>query len=434
MTPGAYRALTTLAAPLIRLYLRRRMMAGKEDTARFEERLGRPGRARPNGPLAWLHAASVGEAQSVLLLLERLLAERPWLQVMVTTGTVTSADFLGSRLPERAFHQYVPVDRLPWVRRFLDHWRPDLALWVESELWPNLVRETQVRGVPMVLLNGRMSAKSFAGWQRAPSLVRPLLDGFTLCFAQSHAEAERFGKLGAGPVRCIGNLKLAAHALAADELALAELRRALGVRPVWLAASTHPGEEWIVAEVHARLAPDHPGLLTILVPRHPSRGAEIARGIEEIGVTVARRGAGEFPSQHAGIYLADTMGELGLFYRLAPIAFMGGSLVLHGGQNLVEPARLGCAVLHGPHMWNFSEVVDEMTALGALVEVEDGAGLAAGVARLLGDPEQRARQAAAGRGVAEAGGGIIETLLGELAPHLDPLEPRAAGAAARARA
>jgi 3-deoxy-D-manno-octulosonic-acid transferase len=434
MTPGAYRALTTLAAPLIRLYLRRRMLAGKEDAARFEERLGRPGRARPDDPLAWLHAASVGEAQSALLLLERLLAERPWLHVIVTTGTVTSAEFLASRLPERAFHQYVPVDRLPWVRRFLDHWRPDLALWMESELWPNLVRETQMRGVPMILLNGRMSARSFAGWQRAPSLVRPLLDGFTLCFAQSHAEAERFGKLGAGPVRCIGNLKLAAHALAADELALAEMRRAVGERPVWLAASTHPGEERIVAAVHARLTAERPSLLTILVPRHPSRGAEIAREVEDAGVTVARRGAGEIPSEGTGIYLADTMGELGLFYRVAPIAFMGGSLVPHGGQNLVEPARIGCAVLHGPHMWNFREVVDEMTALGALVEVEDADSLAAGVARLLGDPERRARQAAAGRGVAEAGGGIIETLLGELAPHIEPLEPRAAGAAARARA
>ncbi len=434
MMPGAYRAVTALAAPVIRLYLYRRMLLGKEDRARFEERLGRPGRDRPDGPLAWLHAASVGEAQSVLLLLERLLAERPWLRVMVTTGTVTSAGFLASRLPERAFHQYVPVDRLPWVRRFLDHWRPDLALWVESELWPNLVRETQKRRVPMVLLNGRMSARSFAGWQRAPNLVRPLLDGFALCFAQSHAEAERFGKLGARPVRCVGNLKLAAHALGADELALAELRRRIGVRPVWLAASTHPGEERIVAEAHARLARDRPDLLTILVPRHPSRGAEIAREVEEGGTAVARRDAGEALGERVGIYLADTMGELGLFYRLAPIAFMGGSLVRHGGQNLVEPARLGCAVLHGPHMWNFREVVDEMTALGALMEVEDADSLAAGVARLLGDPDQRARQAAAGRGIAEAGGGIIETLLGEIAPHLDALEPRATDAAAVARA
>jgi 3-deoxy-D-manno-octulosonic-acid transferase len=235
-------------------------------------------------------------------------------------------------------------------------------------------------------------------------------------------------------VRCVGNLKLAAHALGADELALAELRRRIGVRPVWLAASTHPGEERIVAEAHARLARDRPDLLTILVPRHPSRGAEIAREVEEGGTAVARRDAGEALGERVGIYLADTMGELGLFYRLAPIAFMGGSLVRHGGQNLVEPARLGCAVLHGPHMWNFREVVDEMTALGALMEVEDADSLAVGVARLLGDPDQRARQAAAGRGIAEAGGGIIETLLGEIAPHLDALEPRATDAAAVARA
>jgi len=427
VTPHAYRFLTGLGGPLISLYLRRRLAAGKEDPARFAERTGEAERPRPDGPLAWIHAASLGEVQSVLSLLERLRAERPWLPVLVTTGTITSAALCAERLPEGAFHQFVPVDRLPWVRRFLDHWRPDLALWVESELWPNLVGECQRRAIPMVLINGRMSPRSFAGWQRAPNLVRPLLAGFEACFAQSNAEADRFEKLGARAVKRAGNLKFDARPLPADEAQLASLARSVEGRPVWLAASTHPGEEASIFAADRRLRSARPDLLTILVPRHARRGTEIAAQAEAAGLATGRRSAGAAPDAKTELYLADTMNELGLFYRLSGIAFIGGSLVPHGGQNLVEAARLDCAVITGPHTHNFAEVITEMDRAGAVTQVADAEALALAIEKLLARPEHREAQSRAGRAIAERNRGTIETVLEALAPCLDPLASRATG-------
>lgn len=416
-----YRQLITAASPLVYLYLLQRQRRGKEDRERFHERLGRSNLPRPDGPLVWLHAASVGEAQSILTLIARLRTERPHVRLLVTTGTVTSARLLRDRLPPGAFHQYVPVDRPLWVARFLDHWRPDLALWVESELWPNLIGETQRRNIPMVLLNGRMSAKSFAAWQRARGLVRPLLAGFALCFAQSAVEASRFARLGARRVFTPGNLKYAADPLPAASEALAGLKQAIGARPVWLAASTHAGEEAIIAAAHRLLARAKPDLLTIIVPRHASRGGALARELPSEGLAVARRAAGQKIEANTAIYLADTMGELGLFYRIAPIVFVGGSLVAHGGQNLLEPARHDCAIVHGPHMWNFQEIVSEMYHVEATREVVDAESLAREVETLLTDSTAREARAAAARGVADAHRGVLDRILDDMAPLLDSL-------------
>ncbi len=293
MTPALYRGFTTLALPLISLYLARRRAQGKEDGARFGERFGRAGRPRPDGPLIWLHAASVGEALSILRLTEKVLTDYPEVNMVVTTGTVTSARLLAERLPSRAIHQYVPVDRPAWARRFLDHWRPDIALWVESEFWPNLINETQARAITMILLNGRMSLRSFAAWRRWPGLIRPLLGGFALCLAQDEAEAERLRALGAPAVKAPGNLKVAAGALPVDEEEACRLAHSIGARPLWLAASTHAGEEEIVVEAHRRIAPTHRGLLTIIVPRHPSRGREVAAALERSGVKGALSSKGD---------------------------------------------------------------------------------------------------------------------------------------------
>jgi 3-deoxy-D-manno-octulosonic-acid transferase len=417
-----YRQFMVAASPLIYLYLLQRQRRGKEDRERFHERLGRAKLPRPDGPLIWLHAASVGEAQSVLTLIARLRAERPHVRLLVTTGTVTSARLLRDRLPPGAFHQYVPVDRPLWVARFLEHWRPDLALWVESELWPNMIAETHHRRIPMVLLNGRMSAKSFAGWQRAPSLVRPLLAGFSLCFAQSSVEAARFARLGARRVQTPGNLKYAADPLPTPAEELAALRNAIGARPVWLAASTHSGEEEIIAAAHRILARARPNLLTIIAPRHAARGAALARELAMDGIVIARRAADQTITPQTSVYLADTMGELGLFYRLAPIVFVGGSLVAHGGQNVLEPARQDCAIVHGPHMWNFQEIVSEMYRVEATREVADAESLAREVNALLADPAARASRAAAARGVADAHRGVLDRVLSDLAPLLDALD------------
>lgn len=418
---GLYRFLTTLGAPVIHVYLGRRIKAGKEDPHRFNERLGRPALARPDGPLIWLHGASVGEAMSLLTLIARVKTAVPAANILVTTGTVTSARMLADRLPKGAVHQYVPVDRMAYVRRFLDHWRPDLTLWAESEFWPNLISETAVRGNPLVLVNGRISPRSFKGWSRAPKFIAGLLGGFALCLGQTEGDAERLRALGAPGARSVGNLKFAADPLPADAERLADMRAATAGRPLWLAASTWAGEEDIAWRVHQDHAAAHPGLLTIIVPRHPNRGPEIAAQLAAQGAKVKRRGAGDMPDARTEVYIADTMGELGLFFTLAPVVFMGKSLSAEGGQNLLEPARLGCAVLHGPRMTNFADMGARMAAAGASLPVADGAGLSAAVGRLLGDAGEAEAFAARARTFAQAEAGVIDRLMAELAPYLQRL-------------
>ncbi|HSR71286.1 MAG TPA: 3-deoxy-D-manno-octulosonic acid transferase, partial [Kiloniellales bacterium] len=350
------------AGPLARWYLDARASQGKEDPARIGERLGRAGLPRPEGPLVWLHGASVGESLSALPLIERLRESRPALAILVTTGTVTSARIMAERLPAGVLHQYAPLDLPVAVDRFLGHWRPDLGLILESELWPNLLARARVGGCELVLLNARMSARSARHWARLRPLIRHLLGHFSMILAQTKEDAARLAGLSAVEPLAPGNLKAAAPPLEADPAELAALSKALADRPRWLAASTHSGEEGSVAAVHEALAPSRPGLLTLIVPRHPHRGPEIAAGLLRAGYRVARRGAGEMPGAETEIYLADTIGELGLWYRLTGIAFVGGSLVPHGGQNLLEPARLGCAVLCGPHVGNFRTLAEEMRA------------------------------------------------------------------------
>ena len=429
MTPALYRGLSRLAAPFIGLYLRRRRAAGKEDPERFAERLGRAGAARPDGPLVWAHAASVGESLAVLPLVGRVLERRGDAHVLVTTGTVTSARLMAERLPGRALHQYVPVDRPDAVRRFLDHWRPDLALWTESDFWPNLLGETQARGVPCVLVNARMSDASFARWRRLRGLIAPLLSGFALCLAQDEGQAGRLRALGGGDVRAVGNLKSAAPALPADDAELARLRAATAGRTPWLAASTHPGEEAAAGAAHRALKADRPGLLTVIVPRHPERGEAIAAELRAGGLDVAVRSRREAVERGTDVYLADTLGELGAFYRLVEVVFVGGSLVRHGGQNPLEPARLGCAIVYGPHTFNFQAFVDAFAAAGAAEVVADADALCAAVGALLDDAELRRRRGEAARAVADAEAGVLDRVETALAPYLDALPRREAARA-----
>jgi 3-deoxy-D-manno-octulosonic-acid transferase len=423
MLPFLYRGLTRPLAPLVIVYLKRRRQQGKEDTLRFHERRGIPGKIRPRGPLVWIHAASVGEATAMLTLIERLLQARHGLEILVTTGTVASADLLEKRLPARARHQYVPVDLPHWISRFLDHWHPDLALWVESELWPNLVLATRARGIPMVLINARLSAGSYARWRWCGGLIGPVLGAFTMCFAQDEVQAKRLRQLGVREVAMIGDLKAAAAALPVERSRLVQLRGQVGSRPLWLAASTHAGEEEIVARVHRQLAAEHPGLLTIIAPRHSARGDTIEAMLAARGLRTARRTRGEPVTSETDVYLADTMGELGLFYSIAGIAFVGGSLVAKGGHNPFEAARLDCAVLHGPDISNCAGMVADLAAAGAAETVSDANSLARAVSALLADRRLRAERAAAGRRVAAAGLGVLDAVLLRLAPWLDPLAP-----------
>ncbi|HWD57913.1 MAG TPA: 3-deoxy-D-manno-octulosonic acid transferase [Stellaceae bacterium] len=421
--PALYRGLTAAATPLVVSYLKSRRRHGKEDDERFAERLGIAGAARPEAPLVWVHAASIGEAMSVLALIERMLAERPGLEVLLTTGTVTAAKLLAPRLPQGARHQFVPVDLPGAVGRFLDHWRPDLAVLVESELWPNLVLMTGQRGVPMLLLNGRLSERSHARWRRWHALARPMLGSLALCLAQDDVQAGRFRMLGAANAASVGDLKFAAKPLPVDAASLDELRHRIGDRPLWLAASTHEGEEDIAVAVHRRVAAAHPGLLTVVAPRHPVRGGAIARLARGRGLRVARRALGEPVGPDTEVYLADTFGELGVFYRLAAIAFVGGSLVDRGGHNLFEAAHLDCAVLSGAHTANCAAMAAALSGAEGVEIVADATALADAVARLLADGAMRAKRAKQAALVAADGLAVLDAVLERVAPWLDRLAP-----------
>ena len=416
---GAYRLVSAAATPLVRRHLRRRVARGREDAARLAERFGHPGVARPAGPLIWIHGASVGESLSALPLIARIVEDWPGLNLLMTSGTVTSARLMAERLPEGVIHQYAPVDLPAAVRRFLAHWRPALGLIVESELWPNLLLQARARGTTLALVNGRMSADSYASWRRFRPLIGHLLGQFEVALAQSREDEAHLRDLGATAPLRLGNLKFAAPPLAANPDELAALRTAIGPRPHWLAASTHPGEEEIVAEVHSRLAARASGLLTVLVPRHPDRGPAIAAALAADGLEVVLRSSGQPIAPETDIYLADTIGEMGLWYRLCQVAFVGGSMIPKGGQNLLEPAKLGCAIVCGPHMTNFLHVTEEMRQADALRQVTDAEQLAAAVSWLLDDEPARSGMIRAAAAYAGSQAGALDRIVANLKPQLD---------------
>jgi 3-deoxy-D-manno-octulosonic-acid transferase len=402
---AAYRIATRAIGPFIPYLLAARMRRGKEEEQRLPERIGIPSLDRPEGMLVWIHAASVGESLSVLPLIAKLIAARRDLHVLMTTGTVTSAHLMRERLPQGAFHQFVALDHPDYTARFLDHWKPDLAIWVESEFWPNLIVGAHARGIPLALVNARITEKSYRGWQRFPSLIADLLGRFSLVTAQDRASATRLEALGARDVSLFGNLKHEAEPLAADESELAALRLAMGTRPVWLATNTHEGEEAVAAAVHAALAPSHPGLLTLIVPRHPARGPAIAAELRRQGLTVALRSERTPISASTDVYVADTLGELGLFYRLAKIVFVGGTLAEVGGHNPFEAARLGAALIAGPVDFNFAEAYQAFEAADALARISDAAALGREVGKLLDDTALREKRGAAAEQLASQSNG-----------------------------
>jgi 3-deoxy-D-manno-octulosonic-acid transferase len=416
----AYRALTRYAAPVAPLLLAWRTRIGKEEPARRAERYGEASVPRPSGFLVWFHAASVGEANAVLPVIDAIAAEHPEISVLLTTGTVTSAKLARARLPKRAVHQYVPLDNQDYVRRFLKHWQPDLAVFVESEIWPNLVLETNALNVPLVLVNGRMSFRSFRRWRNRPGLSRPLFSAFGLVLAQNQRFAQRFTALGAPRTVPVGNLKIDAPPPPVDLAGHKNLSAALAGRSVWLAASTHPGEDDIAAVAHLAMKGARPDLLTIIVPRHPDRGPFIARLLSNANLKVALRSEGKLPDARTDIYIADTIGELGLFYNLVPVAFVGGSLVPHGGQNPVEAIKLGAAVVTGPHWRNFADAYEELLGSGGCVQVSEANDLATTVLLLLEDAQARARMMARAEGAIGRMGGALPRTIAEIEHFLPP--------------
>jgi 3-deoxy-D-manno-octulosonic-acid transferase len=416
MTLRVYRGLSSAAAPLVPVLIRQRLRQGKEDPARSEERRGLSHDARPSGPLIWIHGASVGEVLAAVALIGRLRALN--IRILVTSGTVTSAAIVAKRFPPDVIHQYVPYDSPRFVERFLDHWRPSLALFIESDLWPNLILAGAGRRVPMVLINGRMSPRSFPRWRRMSGTISALLGRFDVCLAQSRADAERFVALGSRNVVTTGNLKLDVAAPPADPAKLERLMVMTRGRPVIVAASTHPGEDEILIAVHKALLRFFPALLTVIVPRHPNRGPAIANMVVTAGLQAGLRSREDMPEAATGIYVADTMGELGLFYRLAPIVFMGGSLVEHGGQNPIEAVKLGAAIVHGPHVFNFGDVYEALDATGGARLADGQEALARQLGQLLAEPDMRNTLVAAGARVVEQLGGALERTMTALEPYL----------------
>jgi 3-deoxy-D-manno-octulosonic-acid transferase len=416
MTLRFYRRLSAAAVPLAPALIKRRLKQGKEDPARVGERRGLSAGVRPHGPLVWIHGASVGEVLAAAALIERLRALN--IRILLTSGTVTSAAIVAKRFPADIIHQYVPYDSPRYVARFLDHWRPSLALFIESDLWPNLILSSAARRLPMVLINGRMSQRSFPRWRRITTTISALLGRFDVCLAQSQVDADRFAALGSRNVITTGNLKLDVPAPPADAGKLERLMAVTRGRPIIVAASTHPGEEDILVEAHRALAAYFPSLLSVVVPRHPDRGEAIARDIAASGLRVGLRSREQLPTATTDIYVADTMGELGLFYRLAPIVFMGGSLVPHGGQNPIEAIKLGASIVHGPHTFNFTDVYEALDHAGGARQADSQETLVKQLGQLLADPVARETSATASSRVVEQLGGALERTLTALEPYL----------------
>ena len=381
----AWAATATALAPALPWHLRARARRGKEVAARLGERQGIDPTTRPAGRVVWMHAASVGETMSILPLLPILSRHAT---VLLTTGTVTSAELLEQRLPAmgltgRVLHRFAPLDVPAWVDRFLDHWQPDVAVFVESELWPNQLLAARARAIPLILLNARLSEGSFRFWRRVPGFARHVLGTFATIWARGEEDATRFRALGVHHVAVEGDLKFAAPPLPCDKDEYNRLHTALAGRPVWVAASTHPGEEAAIAALHTPLAARHPELLTIIVPRHPDRGSALAT---ELGLP--RRSMDPTPPAE-GAWIADTLGEMGLWYRLAPVVFVGRSLFPPGGgQNPLEPARLGCAIAVGPHTGNFIEHGTLLRDSDAMRAVPTPEALAAFVSEMLDHPDR----------------------------------------------
>lgn len=411
-----YRRAMMLSAPFTAVWLASRLRGGKEDPARVSERRGIAGQPRPQGPLIWTHAVSVGEALAVLPLMQRIRAlEFP---LLLTSGTVTAARLIEPRLPAGALHQFVPLDAPTFVSRFLDHWRPSLAMLAEAELWPNLIVETTRRGTPLILINARLSQRSFDRWSLLRGTASALLKRIDLCLAQGPDDASRLTQLGAPRVLVTGNLKFDVPPPPAEPTALADLQRTMHGRPVVLAASTHAGEEAIVIEAHRQLRKKMPGLVTIIAPRHAERGAEVVDIAVAAGLAPVMRSRGHLPDRGSDIYVADTMGELGLFYRLARIVFMGGSLVRHGGQNPIEPAKLDCAILYGPHVANFAAVYEQLSRARGAALVSDADSLARSIGLLLDDPGLVQKMAVAAKATVEQLGGALERTFAAIEPYL----------------
>jgi 3-deoxy-D-manno-octulosonic-acid transferase len=351
-----YRFILYLLTPFLKLWIYYRLLRKKEHPTRFRERLGKSRLKRPDGLLFWFHGASNGECLSFLSLIKRYQTKYPNAHFLITSQTLTSCELLQSRLPKHSFHQFLPLDHPCFVKRFLNHWSPDYIFWTESELWPNLIFKASER-TPLILLNGRFSKKSFEWWKKIPDATKSLLNCFSLIFAGSQKDQERFQFFNHPHVHFLGNLKFAGRPLEANPSKVRELKSALKNRPIWTATCTHPGEEGFILKAHTVLKKSLKNVITILVPRHPHRADKLRQEWESKGFKVSQRSLNEPIRANTDILLFDTTGELGLIYRVCPITLVCGSLIEGiGGHNPLESANLKSAICTGPYIKNNQEI------------------------------------------------------------------------------
>jgi 3-deoxy-D-manno-octulosonic-acid transferase len=413
----AYAMMTSLFAAFLPGILARRAAKGKEDAARIGERLATAPITRPTGTLVWLHGASVGESMVALSVAQHMRAKAPNLQFLITSGTKTSADLIAGRLDPRDRHHYVPVDTPRATAAFIAGWSPDLAVFVEGEIWPNLIIAARRAGLPTALINARMTTKSVNSWARRKAAATFLFDGFDLVLPADERTKMGLSRLRSKAIGTAGNLKLASSPPQIDTVTLSEMQAALGNRPIWLAASTHAGEEKIMIMAHNALMMAAPNALMILAPRHPERANDVEVDCRIAGIVPMRRSKGQIPNQNDPIWLWDTMGELGLAMSLAPVTFMGGSLAYDvGGHNPVEPAQIGSAIVTGAGVHNFDGLYQELEDEGGARIIDEPMSdrIAMAIAGLLGDSDQRDKEIAAARAVVARGAGAMDVTVAAL--------------------
>ena len=421
---SAYTVLMSLFAPIMPLWVNRRSQKGKEDPDRKGERYGKASRSKPMGRLFWLHGASVGEVTMMLPLIDRVLREHPYAHVLVTSGTVTSANLLAQRLPLRVIHQYAPLDTPKAVTKFLDHWQPDMALWTESEIWPNLIMQTRARNIPMALINARLSHKSIENWHKRQKSARTIFGCFDMILAANNDTAKGLSWLLGSEIQSIGNLKDAAPALPVDSQALTALQKQIRKRPVWCAASTHPGEEAIILAAHEIIKTQHPDALLILALRHPDRRKDVLQHI----IKTSKKTSVVLRSDHdnlntpkikktTSVFLFDTIGEMGLAYSLSDLTFVCGSLI-EGltGHNPLEPARFSNAILTGAHIASFAETYMQMFTFDAAQRILSPEMIGPAVSKLLSDPQALAFQQKKAQDFSQGRDAVLDFLWDKLIP------------------
>ncbi len=388
MTYALYHLLSWFTYPFLKAWVYYRCLRGKEDKSRFQERFGLTHKARPEGTLLWFHGASIGESLSFLPVLEAFRKKYPDIHFLATTGTKGAAELMSQRLPEGCIHQYIPLDNPLFVRRFLNHWAPQAAFFTESDLWPNLIMKTH-RRCSIFLLNARLSERSFERWKWAKGFFTEILDSFTLIFPQTELDGQRLEYFTKTNVKFFGNLKFVGEPIPASQVDLKKLRKQIGERPLWIASNTHEGEEDVILEIHETLRKKFKDLLLILIPRHERRLPEIIPTLERLGLSFVQRSEKKQLSKTTSVYLVDTLGEMGVFYSLGPIVFMGGSLFPKvGGHNILEPARFGDIALFGPHMDNNQDMAEFMLKNKAAIQVVTSQELGEQVSDLLGSPKK----------------------------------------------